>query len=147
MAAVAFCLMKMELLSKCLRTLTLSSIRGWYKELGVVSKNIIFWCKYTATTDSRKRVGVYTFESNAIFLRIIVRWDILVSGETWGKGPLGRSWSIRDDNIKMDLRDVGWEMDWIDLTQDRHRRRELVNAIMNILHIVHFCYYIRIITN
>jgi hypothetical protein len=27
----------------------------------------------------------------------------------------------REDNIKMDLRDVGWGIDWIDLAQDRDR--------------------------
>ena len=37
------------------------------------------------------------------------------------------------DNIKMDLREVGWEgMDWIDLDQNRDRLRALVNAVMNL---------------
>jgi hypothetical protein len=40
--------------------------------------------------------------------------------------PLGRP---REDNIKMDLREVGCEgMDWIDLAQDRDRWLTLVNA-------------------
>jgi hypothetical protein len=37
------------------------------------------------------------------------------------------------DNIKMDLRGIGWgAMDWIDLPQDRDRWRTLVNTVMNL---------------
>jgi hypothetical protein len=33
----------------------------------------------------------------------------------------------------MDPREVGWEgMDWIDLAQDRNKRRAVVNAVMNL---------------
>jgi hypothetical protein len=37
------------------------------------------------------------------------------------------------ENIKMDLREVGWAgMDWIDLAQDRDQRMALVNTLMNL---------------
>jgi hypothetical protein len=37
------------------------------------------------------------------------------------------------DNIKMDLREIGWDaMDWIDLAQDRDQWRAFVNAAMNL---------------
>jgi hypothetical protein len=37
------------------------------------------------------------------------------------------------DNIKMDLRQIGWDgMDWIDLAQDRNQWRALVNTEMNL---------------
>jgi hypothetical protein len=37
------------------------------------------------------------------------------------------------DNIKMNLRDIGWcGMDWIDLAQDRDQWKALVNTIMNL---------------
>ena len=50
-----------------------------------------------------------------------------------GKRPLGISRRRWDDNIKIDLQEVGCgDMDWIDLAQDRDRWRALVNAVMNI---------------
>ena len=42
----------------------------------------------------------------------------------------GHSW---EDNIKINLREVGWEgMDWIDLAQDKDWWRAVVNAVMNL---------------
>ena len=54
-------------------------------------------------------------------------------GKPEGKRPLGRPRCRWEDNIKMDLQEVGWrEMDWIDLAQYRDRWWALVNAVMNI---------------
>jgi CRISPR/Cas system-associated protein Cas7 (RAMP superfamily) len=40
---------------------------------------------------------------------------------------------IRKDNIKTDLKEVGWGVtDWIDLAQDRDRWQALLNAVMNL---------------
>jgi len=50
-----------------------------------------------------------------------------------GKRPLGRPWLRWEDNIKMDLQEVGYGgMGCIELAQDRDRWRERVNAIMNL---------------
>jgi hypothetical protein len=54
-------------------------------------------------------------------------------GETEGRRPLGSPRSSWENNIEMDLREVGWEsLDWLDLAQARERRRALVNAAMNL---------------
>jgi hypothetical protein len=38
-----------------------------------------------------------------------------------------------EDNIKMDLREIGWgRMDWIDLAQDRDQWRARLNTAMNL---------------
>jgi len=54
-------------------------------------------------------------------------------GKPEGKRPLVRPRHRWEGNIKMDLQEVGCDvMDWIELAQDRDRRRALVNAVMNL---------------
>jgi hypothetical protein len=37
------------------------------------------------------------------------------------------------NNIKMDLREIGWDgVDWIDVAQDRDQWRALVNTVLNL---------------
>jgi hypothetical protein len=48
-----------------------------------------------------------------------------------GNGPFGRPRRRWEENIKMDLQEVGG-IGWIDLAQDRDRWRALVNIVMNL---------------
>jgi hypothetical protein len=58
-------------------------------------------------------------------------YRILV-GRPDGRRPLGRPRHRWEDNIKIDLQEMGWGMDWIDVAQDNDRRRALVNVVMNL---------------
>jgi len=54
-------------------------------------------------------------------------------GKPEGKRPLGRPRHRWEDNIKMDLQEVGCGcMDWIKLDRDRDRCQTFVNAVMNL---------------
>jgi len=54
-------------------------------------------------------------------------------GKSEGKRPLVRPRRGWEDNIKMDLQEVGCGgVDWIEMAQDRDRWRALVNAVMNL---------------
>jgi hypothetical protein len=63
------------------------------------------------------------------------KWNAyrILVGEPEGKRQLRRTRRRWGDNIKIDLREIGWNgMDWIDLPQDRDQWRALVNTVMNI---------------
>jgi hypothetical protein len=54
-------------------------------------------------------------------------------GKPEGKRPLRRPRCRWEDNIKMDLQDVGFGgVDWIELAQNRERRLALVIAVMSL---------------
>ena len=54
-------------------------------------------------------------------------------GNPEGKRPLGRPRRRWEDNMKLDLQEVGCGgMDWIHLAQGRDRWQVLVNVVMNL---------------
>jgi len=58
-------------------------------------------------------------------------WDLV--GNPEGKRPIGRPRGRKEDNIKMDIQEVGCgSMGWIELVQDRDRWWGMVNVIMEL---------------
>jgi hypothetical protein len=59
-------------------------------------------------------------------------YNILI-GKLVGRRPLGRPTRTWRDNIRMGLREIGWEiLGWIHLTQDRDQWGAIVNTVMNV---------------
>jgi hypothetical protein len=88
----------------------------WLKCISMMKSRRIRWAGHVA------RMG----ETRNVY-RILV-------GKLEGKRPLERPRRRWVDNIKIDLRKIGWDgVDWIDLAQDRDQCRALVNTVMNLL--------------
>ena len=100
-----------------LRTLhnkELSDLSSSSNIIRVIKSRTTRWTGYIARMGKRR--GVY---------RVLV-W------KPEGKRSLGRSRRKCENNIKINLQEVGYEdMEWIDLAKDRDRWRALVNAVMN----------------
>ena len=57
----------------------------------------------------------------------------ILTGKLTGKRPLGRPRRRWEDNIRMDLEEIGVNAgNWIDSAQDRNYWRALVNAALNL---------------
>jgi hypothetical protein len=62
-----------------------------------------------------------------------VRAAYILAGRPEGRGPLGRPRRRWEDNIRMDLREIGFgDADWIHLAQDRDKWRALVDTVMSL---------------
>jgi hypothetical protein len=59
-------------------------------------------------------------------------YNILVRKHEW-KRPLGSPMDKWEDNIRMDLREIGWEgVDWMHLAEDKDQWWALVNMILSL---------------
>ena len=57
----------------------------------------------------------------------------ILTGTPVGKRPLGRPRRRWEDNIRMDLKEIGINMrNWVDSAQDRDYWRTLVNVVLNL---------------
>ena len=91
---------------------------------------------------SPRTATVHSFNCTMLIMRWAGQVECLVEGRGMyrvlvgkrkGKRPIGRSRCRWEDNIKVDLQEVGCGgMDWIELAQDRDRWQALVNAVMNL---------------
>jgi hypothetical protein len=54
-------------------------------------------------------------------------------GKSERNKPLGKPQSRLEDNIKMDLKEIGWKvLDWVHVAQARDQWRALVNTVINL---------------
>jgi hypothetical protein len=106
------------LLSVCWRKLHNEELRGLYSSpsiVRVIKARRMRWAGHVACIGEVR--GAY----NILF------------GRPEGRRPLGRPRYRWEDNIKMDIREIGFGgVDWIHWAQDRDRWRALVNTVMNL---------------
>ena len=58
--------------------------------------------------------------------------NIFGGGGPQGKTPLARPRLRWEDNIQMDLKEIGWDVEWINMAQDRDRWRAGVDTVIKI---------------
>ena len=116
-----YCFMECSIVISCLFGILLKGYSSLKCRLLHENQNILKgrlplrWAGYVARMEEGR--GVY---------------KVLV-GKPEGKRPLGRPRRRWEDNIKMDLEDVGRGCgDWMELAQDRNRWRALVSTVMNL---------------
>ena len=82
-------------------------------------------------------------KTEATFVTVSTGAYRILVGRPKGKKPLGRPRLRWEDNIKMDLKYVGWgSINWIYLAQNRDRREALANEIMNLWFIQNVEYFL-----
>jgi hypothetical protein len=80
---------------------------------------------------SKEKMNINMCVEMSNFLSLIKILHSVINNE--GKRLLGRPRHRWEDNIKMDLQEMGyWGMDWIKLAQDRDRWWAFVNVVMNL---------------
>jgi len=88
------------------------------------------YCSLNISGDKMEKIKMGVHVARMGEMRGIYR---ALVGKLEGKRQLGRPSRRWEDNIKIDLQEVGCDgMDWIGLAQDRDRWRMLVNAVMNL---------------
>jgi len=110
------------------RVLRMDKVTGEWRKLHSEKRNDLYSPNIIRLSnqeecDGRDMWHMWERERNAC--RVLV-------GKPERKRPLGRPRRRWEDNVKIDLTEAGWGMDWIDMAHDRNRWQSLVNAVMNL---------------
>ncbi|KAJ4437858.1 hypothetical protein ANN_13797 [Periplaneta americana] len=104
---------------------------GACSDLSCNASVILTWIYFRVTFHIKSRSSLRAPVTHLAYTKSFLN-RVLV-GRPEGKRPLGRPRRRWEDNIKMDLREVGYDdRDWINLAQDRDRWRAYVRAAMNL---------------
>jgi hypothetical protein len=102
---------------------------GWRKLHNEELHGLYFSSSIVRVIKARRRRWA---EHVARMVEVRGTYNILV-GKPEGRRPLERPGRRWEDNIKMDIREIGFgDVDWIRLDQDRDRWRALMNTVMSL---------------
>jgi hypothetical protein len=97
------------------RKLHIEELRDLYSSPSIIKSRRMSWARHVARMGEKRNA-----------YRLLV-------GKLEGKRSLRKPRRRWVDNMRMDLREVGWgDVDWIGLAQDRNRWRALVNSVLNL---------------
>jgi len=130
-------------------TVRLNNLCSWYSVITPLTAKPSATGCFTELNTKRQEQNVENLYTTLYNIRVIkstiMRWvghvectgqinaySILVV-KPEGKRLLGRPMQKWKDNIRINLRDMGWEgVDWMHLPQDRDQWWDLVNVVMNL---------------
>jgi hypothetical protein len=101
-------------LSRVTSILSSPSYSNFHYQFKLIKSRRMRWAGYVACMEEGRKV-----------YRVLV-------GKREGKRPLGRPRRRWEYGIRMDLREIGWGVEWLRQAQDRDRWGALMNAVMNL---------------
>jgi hypothetical protein len=111
--------------------IVVSLLLAFPSDLSSIFRNVLVYVhSYSFRNHKKHKEAIKHFQPAAHKMRNA--YSILL-GKPEGRRPLGKPRRRWVDNIKIDLRDIGWDgVDWVDLAQDRGQWRAFVNTAMNL---------------
>ena len=113
--------------------------RCWFCEALITSTKAIFSHRNATRINSKISLFIHLCTKRLRWAGHLARMDEggsafkILTGKPTGKRPLGRSRRRQEDNITMDLEEIGINAgNWVDSAQDRNYWRALVNAALNL---------------
>ena len=101
------------------------------KESGTIKILYILFCMFLDIRREHETLWTEFWQEFSLFNALFIYSNRVLVGKPEGRRPLGRTRRRWEDNIEMDLQELGWVvMDW--KVEDRDMRPVFVNAVMNL---------------